>query len=156
MTAHGLEPLLLEHAFFRGLAPRDVALLAGCASNVRFAADELVFREGDPADRFFLLREGRVAVEVRVPARGSVVLQTLEAGDVLGWSWLFPPYRWTFDARALEPVRALAFDGVCLRRKCDEEPRLGYALMQRFARIVTERLQAARLQLLDVYGHVDG
>jgi CRP/FNR family cyclic AMP-dependent transcriptional regulator len=80
------------------------------------------------------------------------VLQTLEPGEIVGWSWLFPPYRWNFDVRALEPLGAIAFDGACLRGKCDRDPALGYTLMKRFARVLSERLGAARLQLLDLYG----
>jgi CRP-like cAMP-binding protein len=93
-----------------------------------------------------------VALQVFVPQRGPITVETVAAGEVLGWSWLFPPYRWHFDAQALELVRAIAFDGQCLRNKCAEDHDLGYALMQRFAQIMLQRLQATRLQLLDVYG----
>jgi len=147
-----LESVLAEHPFFKGLDPRYLELLAGCASNVRFNAGEFIFHEGEEANRFYLIRHGKVALEIFVPERGPVTIQTIDAGDVLGWSWLFPPYRWHFDARAIELTRAIAFDGQCLRSKCDEDHDLGYELMQRFARIITERLQATRLQLLDVYG----
>lgn len=149
---NNLAPLLAEHPFFNGIAERDLELLAGCASNVVFQADATIFKEGEPADIFYLVRFGRVAVEIFAPGTGALTIQTLGEGDVLGWSWLFPPYRWQHDARALELTRALAFDGACLRRKCDEDPRLGYELMQRFSRIITERLTSARLQLLDLYG----
>lgn len=149
-----LERLLAEHELFRGLDDRYVTLLTGCASNVRFDAGVFLFREGEPADRFFVLRQGRVALEIEAPGRGPIVIQTLGHDDVLGYSWLFPPYRWRFDARAIEPTRALALDGKCLRGKCDEDPVLGYELMKRFAGIALQRLQATRLQLLDVYGHV--
>ena len=80
------------------------------------------------------------------------MIETIEAGEVVGWSWLFPPYRWHFDARALTPIRATAFDGACLRGKCDDDPALGYDLMSRFAQVMIERLQWTRLRLLDVYG----
>jgi CRP-like cAMP-binding protein len=92
-------------------------------------------------------------VEIHVPDRGAVTLQTVSSGDILGWSWVFPPYRWNSDARATELTRAIALDGACLRRKCEETPSLGYELMKRFARVLDESLQASRLQLLDVYGH---
>jgi CRP-like cAMP-binding protein len=88
---------------------------------------------------------------VFIPGQGRITIETIASGDVLGWSWLFPPYRWHFDAQALELTRAIAFDGACLRAKCDDDHDLGYAL-QRFARIMMQRLQATRLQLLDVYG----
>lgn len=147
-----LEPILAQHPFFQDIEPDDRHLMAGCATNVRFSAGADLFREGDPADRFYLLRHGRVALQVFIPGQGRVTLETIEAGDVLGWSWLFPPYTWHFDAQAVELTRAIAFDGACLRDKCDEDHGLGYALMQRFARIIMQRLQATRLQLLDVYG----
>ena len=93
-----------------------------------------------------------MALQVFVPGRGPITLDTLGAGEVLGWSWLFPPYRWHFDAQTVEQTRAIAFNGECLRTKCDADPHLGYALMQRFAHIMMQRLQATRLQLLDMYG----
>jgi CRP/FNR family transcriptional regulator, cyclic AMP receptor protein len=148
-----LEPLLRTHEFFRDLDPGYVNLLVSCASNVRFAGGAFLFREGEPAQEFFLIREGKVAVEIAAPGRGHVVVQTVGGGGVVGFSWLLEPHRYQFDGRAITPVRALALDGVCLRGKCQQDTRLGYALMQRFARIAVERLQAARLQVLDVYGH---
>ncbi len=150
-----LEPLLARHEFFRDLDPRYMSLLVGCASNVRFADGEFLFREGEPAQRFFLIRGGKVALEIAAPGRGHVVVQTVGEGGVVGFSWLFPPYRYQFDGRAISPVRALAMDGVCLRGQCEQDTRLGYAMMQRFAQIAVQRLQAARLQMLDVYGRAD-
>jgi CRP-like cAMP-binding protein len=151
-----LEALLGHAPFFDGLAPERVALLAGCGGNVRFAPGQTIFRQGDPADAFYVLRHGTVALETFVPGRGPVVIETLEAGEVLGWSWLFPPYRWHFDARALSTVRATGFDGACLRARCDHDPALGYELMGRFAQVAIERLQWTRLRLLDVYGDGSG
>ena len=148
-----LEPILAEHPFLQGLDPSALALIVGCASNVRFDAGQYLVREGQEANEFYIIREGRVSLEIHVPDRGPVMLQTVVAGGVLGWSWMFPPYRWHADARAVEPTRAIALDGACLRRKGDEIPSLGYELMKRFARVLDESLQAARLQLLDVYGH---
>jgi CRP-like cAMP-binding protein len=148
-----LEPLLRGHEFFRDLDPGYVGLLVGCASNVRFAEAEFLFREGEPAAEFFLIREGKVTIEIAAPGRGRITVQTVSEGGVVGFSWLLEPHRYVFDGRAVSQVRALAMDGVCLRGKCEQDPRLGYALMQRFARLAVTRLQAARLQLLDVYGH---
>jgi CRP-like cAMP-binding protein len=127
--------------------------MAGCAANEHFAAGAQLFREGTPADQFFLIREGAVALEVDALARGTIIIETLHQSDVVGWSWLFEPYRWQFDARANEPTRVVAFDGACLRGKCEADHELGYQLMRRFAASLVERLQATRLQLLDVYGH---
>lgn len=155
-TIKGVDSLLAEHPFFAGLDPAYLELIAGCASNVRFEAGQQVFEEGEPAEGFFLLRFGRVSVELFAPGKGSIALQTLEEGDVLGWSWLLPPYRWHHDARAVELTRALAFEGDCLRRKCGEDPRLGYELMSRFAQVIVKRLQSAQLQLMDVYGRPSG
>jgi CRP/FNR family cyclic AMP-dependent transcriptional regulator len=151
-----LEELLADVPLFAGLDEEERVLIAGCGRNVRFAEGEHLFRDGEPADSFYLIRHGSVAIEAFVPARGPVVIETIEAREVLGWSWLFPPYRWHFDARALALVRATAFDGVCLRQKCDADPQLGYRLMGRFAQILIDRLQSTRLRLLDVYGNGDG
>ena len=148
-----IEALLHDVPLFEGLTPAEFELIAGCGSNVRFREGELLFRDGDEADTFFIVRHGAVALETFVPARGAVTIETLEAGEVVGWSWLFPPHRWHFDARALSLVRATGFDGACLRAKCEADPRLGYDLMSRFAQIVIGRLQQTRLRLLDVYGY---
>jgi len=148
-----LEALLGRVPFLAGLPSDRTALLAGCARNVHFDAGELLFREGEPADVFYVVRHGDVAIETFVPARGAVVIETIGAGEALGWSWLFPPYRWHFDARALSGVRATSFDAACLRDKCSADPALGYELMGRFAQVLIERLQWTRLRLLDVYGH---
>jgi CRP-like cAMP-binding protein len=147
-----LTKLLADQSFFRDITAKDLELLAGCASNTVFKAGDMLFQEGQAADTFFLIRYGRVGIEVFAPTAGPVTIQTLGEGEVVGWSWLFPPYRWQHDARALDLTRALAFDGACLRGKCDEDPRLGYELMKRFSRIIADRLNSARLQLLDVYG----
>jgi CRP-like cAMP-binding protein len=151
-----IETILGDVPLFEGLPDSALELIAGCGSNVHFAEGELLFREGDTADRFFVIRHGSIALETFVPARGPVTIETIEAGDVVGWSWLFPPYRWHFDAKALAGVRATSFDGACLRGKCDADPSLGYGLMSRFARVMIERLQSTRLRLLDVYGYVAG
>jgi CRP-like cAMP-binding protein len=147
-----LESVLGDVPLLDGLGPGELGLISGCAGNVRFLPGEQLFREGDPADTFYVVRHGAVALETFAPARGSLAIETVEAGEVVGWSWLFPPYRWHFDARALTVVRATGFDGACLRGKCDEDPALGYELMKRFAQVMIERLQWTRLRLLDVYG----
>lgn len=146
-----LEPILAVHPFFKGLEPQYLKLITSCASNVRFDAGTYIFREGEPASQFFLIREGKVALEIHGAQRGPITIETIETGEVLGWSWLFPPYRWHFSGRAIEPTRAIALDGVCLRTKAEEDPRLGYELMKRVAQIMMERLQATRMQVLDVY-----
>ncbi|UCH49796.1 MAG: cyclic nucleotide-binding domain-containing protein [Betaproteobacteria bacterium] len=147
-----LESYLAEHPMFRDLDPDYVKLLGECATDVSFDAGETLFRYGESADRFYLIRDGRVSLEATSTSGEALTIQTLEAGEVLGWSWLFPPYIWYFDARAMTRTRALAFDGLYLRAKCDEDPKLGYELMKRFSAILNSRLQAARLQILDIYG----
>jgi CRP/FNR family transcriptional regulator, cyclic AMP receptor protein len=148
-----IETVLRDVPLFRGLTPAALQLVAGCGKNVRFLDGEMLFRQGDAADSFLVLRHGSIALETFVPSRGAVTIETLEAGEVVGWSWLFPPYRWHFDARATSLVRATVFDGACLRGKCEDDPRLGYDLMSRFSQVLIERLQWTRLRLLDVYGN---
>jgi CRP/FNR family cyclic AMP-dependent transcriptional regulator len=147
-----IDQLVAELPTFAGLEPAQLELIAGCGANRVFEAGEHLAREGDPADAFFVIRHGRVALEVAAPGRGALMISTLGEGAVVGWSWLFPPHRWSFDARALEQTRTVAFDGACLRGKCETDKALGYELMQRFAAVILDRLQATRLQLLDVYG----
>jgi CRP/FNR family transcriptional regulator, cyclic AMP receptor protein len=148
-----LDELMKRSPVFAGLKEAHLQLIAGCAVNQRFAAGSYLFHEGHPADRFYLIRQGSIALEVSVPGHGSHVLETLGEGEVVGWSWLFEPYRWQFDGRAVSSTGVLAFDGACLRGKCDSDHELGYELMRRFAASMVERLQATRLQLLDVYGN---
>jgi CRP-like cAMP-binding protein len=147
-----LRPILAMHPFFADLASHHIDVLVGCASNVRFAAGTFLFHAGEEANSFFLLRQGRVALEMAAPGRASITVQTLREGEILGWSWLIPPYHWMLDARAVEPTRALALDGKCLRTKCEADHDLGYELLKRFAHIIELRLEATHLQLLDVYG----
>ena len=147
-----LEAILAGHPFFEGFETRYMQLITGCASNVRFDAGEYIFHEGEDASHFYLIRQGKVALETWAAQRGPITIETIEAGEVLGWSWLFPPYRWHFSARVVEPVRAIALDGVCLRSKGEADHDLGYQLVKRVAQIMMQRLQATRLQLLDVYG----
>jgi CRP-like cAMP-binding protein len=149
----GIEELVSDSPTFAGLPPSALATIAGCAVNEHAAADALLFREGLPAERFYLIREGTIALEVDIPGRGPFTVETLHDGDVVGWSWLFEPYRWQFDGRTVTSTGLIVFDGACLRGKCDADHELGYALMRRFAASLVERLQATRLQLIDVYGH---
>ncbi len=149
----GLERIIREHPVFVGLDEAFCRLVCGCAGNVRFQAGDYLFHESEAADRLYLLRQGRVALETTAPGRGATVFQTLDAGELVGLSWLVPPYRWAYDARALEPVRAIAMDAVCLRRKCEEDHDLGFEVMKRVVPILIERLHGAQLQMLDVYGH---
>lgn len=146
--------LVAAHPFAVGLSEEHLALIGGCARNVSLARGAMLCSEGASADTFFLLRRGHVAIEVHQAGHGSLVIETVGPASTVGWSWLVPPYRWTFDARALEPVGALAIDGACLRAKSLEDPVLGFALLSRVSQALLERLQATRVQLLDLYGSV--
>lgn len=148
----GLERIVAEHAFFAGLGESFTTLVSGCAKNVRFEAGQYLFHEGDPADEFYLLRHGQVALQLTAPGRGVVTFLTVGPGELVGVSWLIPPYKWTFDARARELVRAISIDANCLRNKCEADHDLGYEVMKRFMSILVQRLQATQLQILDVYG----
>ncbi|SMF28950.1 Cyclic nucleotide-binding domain-containing protein [Tistlia consotensis] len=151
MTVETLERYILEHRFFEGLEPAFGSLIRGCARNVRFEAGQYLCREGEPADQLYLVRHGTVALEISAPGRGALTFQTVHEGEIVGVSWLVPPYRWTYDARAAELVRAIALDARCLRDKAERDHDLGYELMKRFVPVLVERLHATRLQLLDLY-----
>jgi CRP/FNR family cyclic AMP-dependent transcriptional regulator len=148
----GLGRVLGEHPFFADIDPADLDEVVGCTINVRFGTGAYLFREGEPADRFYIVREGRVALDIYVPGRGPITVDTAESGEIVGLSWLFPPHTWQLDARAVVPVRAVAIDGACLRAKCDQNTRLGYLLMQRLSSVVHRRMQSARMRLIDLYG----
>lgn len=147
----GLDKLLHSHPFFAGMSEDMLKTLAGCCSNEVFEAGDLVFREGGDADKFYVIRTGTIAVEIAAPPHGKVLLQTLHEDDVLGWSWLVPPYRWSFDARATTPARLISLDAVCLRGKLEGDHELAYHLMRRFIGVMGDRLHAARLQMMDIY-----
>lgn len=145
------ERILHGHPFFKGIPEEYLATLVGCASNVRFKPGSLLFQRGAPADSFYILRSGKVAIDIGSVDRGNMTISTLGEGEVIGWSWLFPPYEWHYDARAVEDTRAIALDGRCLRVKCETDTALGYELMKRFSAMVIERLKAAQLQVIDMY-----
>jgi len=153
METHDIQELLTEQPFFQGLGEEAIAFISGCGSIVQIEANQFIFREAEPAEFFYVLRSGRVALEIHGPEQGSLVLDVLGEGDIVGASWLFPPYRWELDARAVEPVRAVRLDATCLRAKCEDDPRLGFELMKRLAEIMRGRMQSARMRLLDLYGH---
>jgi len=145
-----LKRFLDELDFFNGLNQEYLDLLVECASNVRFFPGEFLFREGEKADNFYVIRAGRVTVEEPVPGFGSLTIQTLGKGDVIGWSWLFKPHIARINIKSQHETQVLAFDGSCLRGKCEKNHDLGYELMQRFSHVVISRLQATRLQLVEV------
>src|SRR5689334_11327048 len=151
-ASKALGEAIAEHRVFRDLAPRYLALLAEVAMFKDFAADEVIFREGDPANRFYLILDGEVALESAQRDGPSVVLQTIGRDDVLGWSWLFPPYYWHFDARATEPTKAIFFYGTWIRENCERDHDFGYEMMKRMSAVMIERLQASRRKLAEIQG----
>ena len=143
--------VISEHPFCKGLESNYIDLLAGCASNARFEKGQHLFRKDGEANQFYLIREGKVLLEIHAPQSPSLNLETVESGEILGWSWLVPPYRWRFGARAVEPVSAIAVNGKCLRVKCEKDSHLGYELLKRTVEIMSQRLEATRFRLVDLY-----
>lgn len=147
-----LKRILKSLPFFEGFADEHLSLLVGCARNERAPAGTILFREGQDATTFYVIREGSISLDIHAPGRGPLTVQTVSENEPLGWSWLFPPYSWHFDARVVEDARMVVFDGLCLRTKCENDPVLGYELHKRFSRIMTQRIEALSFQLMDVYG----
>ena len=144
--------ILAAHPFFKGLKPEFLQTIARCASAAFYDGGQVIYREGDPADQFFVILEGKVSIEIFSVRRGPLSIQTVGSGDVLGWSWFFPPHRRRFDARAVKPARAVALDGKCLRERAARDHRLGYELLKRFSVVVVDRLAAMTLRVADMYG----
>ena len=151
MTEQNLREMLISHSFLSGIGDRQLDSLASMARVTSFAAGTMIGREGEPAEAFYLVQSGRVALELHTPERGAVRIQTVGAGEPVGWSWLVPPHRWQFDARAVESVHTIAIDGATLRERCEQDHELGYQLLKRLVTVVASRLAATRLQLLDIY-----
>ncbi len=152
MEVKTLEDTIRAHPFFAGVSDEFLKLVVGCAKNVHFDAGQYVGHEADPADHLYLIRQGRVAFEIAAPGRGPMIFQTIGEGEIVGVSWLIPPYRWSYDAKAVDFVRAIAIDATCLRDKCEADHHLGYEMMKRFVPVLVQRLHGTRLQILDVYG----
>jgi CRP-like cAMP-binding protein len=143
-----LNDAVTNHPFFRGMKPAHFAVLAEGAKAVQFKAEDILFREGEPANEFYLIQRGRIALEAHEPTKGTMLVQTLCDGDVLGWSWLFPPFVWHFQARAIEPAGAIALNGAHLLIAAERDHEFGYELMKRLTQVVIRRLQATRRKLL--------
>ena len=145
------QPNIAEHSFLKGLPPGYLDILTPCAQPIEFHPGEVIFREGDIADRFYLIAEGKVVLESHLPPNGHLVVQSLGPDEVLGWSWLFPPYVWHFQARALEKTRAVRFNGAHLLVACERNHEFGYDLMKRLAQVLIRRLQAAQQQFVTMH-----
>jgi len=148
------EPLPLRvalHPFLAGMNPTQLALLTDCAMVSHFKTGQEILHNGDIANRFYLVESGKVVLESGEDAGDPVVIETIGAGDLLGWSWMFPPYTWNFTARAVEPTTAIFFYGTILREYCERDPSLGYELFKRMAPVMLRRLQSARKKMLAIY-----
>lgn len=139
------------YTFFKGMPPPMIDALAAETTESSFEPREILVREGDPAGEFFLIRDGKVAIEIFTPDRGPITIQTLGAGEILGWSWLVEPHRWHFDAQAIEKTEVTIFNAETVRSACAADAALGFELMSRFVPLIVDRLQATRMQLLDLY-----
>ncbi len=139
---------LAAHPMLRGMSTDHLAMLAGSASDVAFPAGHRLFEEGGNASHFWLLQSGSVALDLHVPGQGRVRIDTVGLGELLGWSWRFPPYRWAFGAVAASPVEAFEFDAQAVRASCASEPELGHVVSERLARVLAKRLQSTRVRLI--------
>jgi CRP-like cAMP-binding protein len=149
VTNPRLEEYLSTQAFFSGLSPEFIGFLARCASERQIEPGQVLFRQGERAHYFYLIRNGSIAIEIPAITGPTLTVQSLGAGQILGWSWLIPPYKWNFQARAEAPTTLLAFDGDAVLARCEEEPTFGYALLKRFASLMGERLEVARWSMMD-------
>ena len=152
MPQKEIRDLIEGHSFFQGMDPAVIDLIAGCGKNVVFREGEHLARRDTDADCFYAIRHGTAAIELHVPPSGDVMIHTAREGEIVGSSWIFPPYRWSFDVRATGLVRAVHFDASCLKKKCEDDPATGYDIMKRFAVILGKRLEAMYLQMMDLYG----
>jgi CRP-like cAMP-binding protein len=151
MTDSGILAAFSSHAFLQGLGAQHRLRLASGVRPVAFAPGEYLAREGQTADAFYLVQSGQVGIGSHLGERGAVPIQTVGPGEVVGWSWLLPPYRWQFDARAIDAVQGLAFNGGWLRQQCEQDHELGFHLLKQLVAVISSRLAASRMQRLDIY-----
>ena len=145
-----LKTYLRDHDFFKEMYPECRETIAGCGRTARYAKGEIIVKEGEEANYFYMIRRGKVGIEIPYPGHGAVTIQTLAAGEVFGWEWLIPPHQWYLNAKAMEDTIVYLFDGACLRNKCELNKELGFVMMRQFAQIITKRLHSARRQILDL------
>lgn len=148
-----IEAAVTTHSFLKGLKRDQLTLLKDCALPAHFNAGEVIFREGEPAQRFYLICSGKVVLESGEGYGEPVIIETIGAGDLLGWSWMMPPYKWHFTARAIEPTEAVFFASPILREYCSRDHLLGFELHQRMSAVMMKRLQAARKKMLEIHAH---
>ncbi|MBK7256859.1 MAG: cyclic nucleotide-binding domain-containing protein [Ignavibacteriae bacterium] len=156
MEKDDLSEIMRQHPFLAGLSFEHMQTLIGCASNVRFADGDTIIHEGQVANKFYLMRSGRVALQMDVPGKTALRIQTVGPGEILGWSWLISPFRWHFSGIVVLETRAIALDGECLRAKCEKDTSFGYEMLKRLSQVMERRLDATRLQLIDLYDTTGG
>src|SRR3954452_3065564 len=156
MSRDQLEAAVAAHPFVLGLSEHHIRLLADCAMQTRFEQDQVIFRERETANRFYLIEHGKVVLESSGQGDQPAMIDEIEDGDLLGWSWLFPPYVWHFSARAVAPTSAIFFYGTVLREYCERDASLGFELFKRMSEVMTRRLQSARTRLLEIYAKHPG
>jgi len=149
VSNQSIEDYLPTHAFFSELDDNFMKFLTDSATELKIKKGDVLFQQGERADKFYLLRNGQVSVQVPALMGPTLEIQTLGEDQILGWSWLIPPYRWNFQARALEDSDLLEFDGSAILARCEEDPKFGYELLKRFAALMSERLDAARQKTMD-------
>lgn len=149
MTEKKISSYLAKQKLFHGMSSEFIEFLAGCASEKHLRRGDVLFRHGERADRFYLLRSGRITIEVPAITGPSLEVQSLGPGEVLGWSWVIPPYKWMFQTRAEEPTDLLEFDGNAVLDRCEQEPRFGYEVLKRFSSLMSERLEASRRKMME-------
>ena len=156
MTGTGSEAIadrVLRHPFFAGVDPTLIHAMVSKAEERTYAVGEMLVREGRPAEEFFLVEDGKVALEVGAADRAVITVETIGRGEILGWSWLVPPYRWRFDARAIKPTQVIAINAASARYALAAHPAFAYQFLTKFLPVVAERLENTRVQLLDIHGH---
>ncbi len=147
-----IKSFISTHPIFKGLSKSYLELILASSSEARFGPGDMIFREGEMANKFYIILQGRVAIEaLMAPDRDPIIVLNIGENEVLGWSWLFPPHRWHFDARALTLTKAISIDGTKIRRQCEDDHDLGYELMKRFAKIIEQRLRSLRSQNPNMY-----
>jgi CRP/FNR family transcriptional regulator, cyclic AMP receptor protein len=145
-----LKRFLQDHTFFQGMGDVYLDLLAGCAQSTQFKANEIIFKEGEESNLFYIIQDGLISIQLHMQSDSTVTIQNIGENDIIGWSWLYPPHYWRFHAIAKRDTRAVVLDGECLRNKCNKNHDLGYELTKRFGNVIEKQLEATRRQLLDI------
>ena len=149
MNSQSVADFLSRHPFFTGLDDQYIEFLTDSAVETQIGEGGILFRQGTPADKFYLLKSGKVSVQVPALVGPVLEIQRIGENQILGWSWLIPPYRWNFQARVEEDASLLEFDGRAVLARCEEDPRFGFEMLKRFAALMSERLEAARQKMMD-------